>query len=264
MTGNLVGKGFKLNKITFAILLIVLYTNVLFNMKIFAVTDSDDKEYVVVLDPGHDSLHIGARGNGLLEEELNLKIAKFCQEYLEQYKGIKVYLTHNYLGCQYVEVEESSECNRLRAVFARNRNADLFVSIHINNIGSASVNGYELYYPNVNYKPELNTKGKEFVTCVGKQLSNLGIKRNKVMTRNSTDNEKIDENFYPDGSRADYYNVIRNPKYYGIPSVIVEHGYLSNRYDVTNFLDSDDKLEKLGKADAEAIAEYFGLVKKDE
>ena len=35
---------------------------------------------VLVLDPGHDDAHSGASGNGLHEEDLNLKIAQYCRQ----------------------------------------------------------------------------------------------------------------------------------------------------------------------------------------
>ena len=38
---------------------------------------------MVALDPGHDSTHTGAGANGVREEVLTLKIAKYCKEELE-------------------------------------------------------------------------------------------------------------------------------------------------------------------------------------
>ena len=42
-------------------------------------------EIIVILDPGHDDTHAGAQANKLGEEDLNLKIAYYCKEELEQY-----------------------------------------------------------------------------------------------------------------------------------------------------------------------------------
>ena len=44
------------------------------------------KNIVVVLDPGHDDTHAGARRNGLEEEDLTLKIAQYCKAELSQYQ----------------------------------------------------------------------------------------------------------------------------------------------------------------------------------
>lgn len=221
------------------------------------------KDYVVVLDPGHDLEHAGAWKNGLKEEELNMKIAQYCKEALEQYSHVTVYLTHDSLDCPFHE-ETSSECNKARCYYASLVHADLFVSLHVNNCDSSRVSGYELYYPTRNYVPELNGQGYELVTCIASELSALGMRSNGIYTKNSTENKKNDENFYPDGSRADYYNVIRNSKYHNILGIIVEHGYLSNKSDINQFLSSDEKLEALGQADARGIAAYLGLELKTE
>lgn len=41
----------------------------------------------------------------------------------------------------------------------------------------------------------------------------------------------------------------------GLPSIIVEHAFLSNEGDYRNFLSTNEKLDALAKADAEAIIE---------
>ncbi|MDD6572250.1 MAG: N-acetylmuramoyl-L-alanine amidase [Thermoflexaceae bacterium] len=221
------------------------------------------KDYVIVLDPGHDLEHTGAWKNGLREEELNMKIAQYCKEALEQYSHVTVYLTHESLDCPYPE-GNSSECNKARCYYAYSVHTDLFVSLHVNNCDSSRIRGYELYYPTRNYVPELNGQGYELVKCIASELSALGMRSNGIYTKNSTENKKNDENFYPDGTRADYYNVIRNSKYHNILGIIVEHGYLSNKSDINQFLSSDEKLEALGQADARGIAAYLGLELKTE
>ena len=54
---------------------------------------TEARDYVVMLDPGHDATHAGAYKNGLREEVLTLKIAQYCKAELEQYKHVKVYMT---------------------------------------------------------------------------------------------------------------------------------------------------------------------------
>ena len=66
-----------------------------------------------------------------------------------------------------------------------------------------------------------------------------------------------------DGSCADYYSVIRNSKYNGVPGIIVEHAYLSDAGDTHVFLSNDNMLVRMGQADASGIADYFGLHKKN-
>ena len=61
-----------------------------------------------------------------------------------------------------------------------------------------------------------------------------------------------------DGSICDYYSVIRNSKKAGFPGIIIEHAYISNQSDATNYLGSETALKKLGIADAQGIVNYFG------
>ena len=66
-----------------------------------------------------------------------------------------------------------------------------------------------------------------------------------MYTRDSDGEEDDDTNWYPDGSRADYYSVIRNSKYNGVPGIIVEHAYLSDAGDTHVFLSNDNMLVRM-------------------
>ena len=83
-------------------------------------------QVVVVLDPGHDTIHCGAAGNGLREEELTLKIARYCKEELEQYKNVTVYMTRNDGSC--LDPSSNGKCMEARCRYAANMNADVLVS----------------------------------------------------------------------------------------------------------------------------------------
>jgi len=45
----------------------------------------------------------------------------------------------------------------------------------------------------------------------------------------------------------------------GFSGIIIEHLFMDNYYDYYYFLSSQEKLERLGKADALAIADYYNL-----
>lgn len=212
----------------------------------------------IVLDPGHDATHAGASGNGLKEEELNLKIATYCKEELETYDGVKVYMTRSGTACPYPGTT-STDDNAKRVQFAKSVGATAFVSIHINSSTVSGSNGAAVYYPNSNYNATIGSTGKNLATKIQEKLVALGIKNNGIQIRNSQDGTK-----YPDGSLADYYGVIRQSKLAGFPGIIIEHAFISNASDAASFLGSDDKLKKLGVADATGIAEYFGLSKSSD
>ena len=211
---------------------------------------------VIVLDPGHDASHAGARANGLNEETLTLKIAQYCKAALEQYPNVKVYMTRSGSGCPFPGTS-SADCNANRVTYAKNVGADVYVSIHLNSSPSASAGGAEVYYPNSNYLNWVGNEGKELASKIESQLSALGLENRGIKIRNSADGTT-----YPDGSLADYYGVIRRSKLEGIPAVIVEHAFLTNTSDASKFLNNEAGLKKLGEADAKGIADYFGFSKQ--
>ena len=222
------------------------------------VTAKAADDFVIVLDPGHDATHVGARGYGLKEEELNMKIALSCKAELEKYDGVKVYLTHPTIDCG-LPGSSTRECLYSRPDYAKSVGASLYVSLH-NNAGM-DTSGHEVYYPNANYIPEFNVEGAALAQCISDKLSDIGINDRGIHTRDSNGDEVDETNWYNDGSRADYYAVIRGSKKNGFIGLIVEHAYISNANDAS-LLGDDNMLALMGQADAQGIAEYYGFAKK--
>ena len=222
------------------------------------VTAKAADDFVIVLDPGHDATHVGARGYGLKEEELNMKIALSCKAELEKYDGVKVYLTHPTIDCG-LPGSSTRECLYSRPDYAKSVGASLYVSLH-NNAGM-DTSGHEVYYPNANYIPEFNVEGAALAQCISDKLSDIGINDRGIHTRDSNGDEDDGTNWYDDGSRADYYAVIRGSKKNGFIGLIVEHAYISNANDAS-LLGDDNMLALMGQADAQGIAEYYGFAKK--
>ena len=67
-----------------------------------------------------------------------------------------------------------------------------------------------------------------------------------------------DKGYYDDGTVKDKYYLLSYNIDYGRPSVIVEHAFMDNIND-NAILKDDEKLKLIGQADADAIAEYYGL-----
>lgn len=250
-----------MKKIALMIITVLLYLNG--TMTVFAdnnagisIETARTEELIIVLDPGHDSNHGGAGGNGLREEKLNLKIAQYCMEELNTYNDVTVYMTRYTEDCPYPGAGGAGKDNKKRVEFAASVNADAYVSIHLNSLSDPNENGGMVFVPNKNYKPEIGEEGKGLGISIQAQLAALGIKDEGVPIRNSEDGT-----LYPDGSLADYYGVIKWAKELDMPGVIIEHCYISSPHDATNFLSSEEKLKALGVADATGIAEYYGLQK---
>lgn len=205
---------------------------------------------VVVLDPGHGGYDPGAIANGTNEKTLTLKIAKYCKDALEKNRRIQVYMTRESDTSVGGATNASADLKN-RVSFAVSKNADLFVSIHLNSAGAAAY-GAEVYYPNSNYRSDIGQEGQKLASSIQKQLVNLGLYNRGVKVRQSENGST-----YPDGSVQDYYAVIHQSKRNGFPGIIVEHAFLTNASDYQKYLSSDEKLKTLGEADAKGIIEYI-------
>ena len=210
---------------------------------------------VVALDPGHDSKHVGASANDVREEVLTLKIAQYCKEELEKYSGVSVYMTRTTADCPYPGGSSSYDISK-RVEAAANAGADIYVSIHLNSATSTSANGAEVIYPNSSWKPQVGADGKKMAESIEKELVGIGLNERSIYSKNTTVGET-----YPDGSVSDYYTVQISAKEHGIPGIIVEHAFVTNKSDVNNYLNNEAGLKKLGVADATGIAKYYGLTK---
>lgn len=224
------------------------------------------KNIVVVLDPGHDSTHTGCTTSGLNEENINLYIAYYCKNELEKYDGVTVYMTRYDWTCPYgADESQKSSCLSARVKYAKSVKADVYVSLHNDyNPSDATANGCKVIIPNPSYKPALCTQSQALATSIISQLTATGLNINVweycptttgIVTRDSSSK-------YPDGSAKDYYAVINQSKTAGIPGIIIEHAYLSNKSDRTNHLSTVEQYQQLGVADATGIANYYGLTLK--
>lgn len=211
------------------------------------------KEVVVAIGAGHDAKHPGAAANGLREEQLTLKVARYCQQELSQYSGVRVVMIRESESCPYNST--SGYCLNQRVYDAKNAGADLYVDLHFNSGGG---NGAEIYYPNKNYRPDLSEEGLSVSNKILEQLSALGLKDRGAKIKDST--LAGTDGQYPDGSKADYFTTNVLAKELGLTGIIVEHAFLDNGIDAAKLQD-ENFLKQLGIADATGIAEKYGLVK---
>lgn len=107
--------------------------------------NSRREKYKVFVDPGHGGHDNGAGANGLLEDELNLKVSLMLRDKL-QAKGIEVQMSRT--TDVFIVLEE-------RGRMANRYGADVFISVHQNNASAVSGNGIETYHHTnkTNHKP---------------------------------------------------------------------------------------------------------------
>lgn len=151
------------------------------------------KGRIIVLDPGHGGKDPGAVSKGAEEKTVVFNVTKKLKAMLEA-KGAIVYLTRS--GDTYPELSE-------RVQYARNKNGEMFISIHAN-AATAAANGTETFHSISN-----NANGLEDAV--------LARYINEEIVENANMNDrKVKE--------ADYY-VIKNLV---MPAVLVELGFITN------------------------------------
>ena len=119
----------------------IIYTIVYSNQ---SLADSV-KTMKIVIDPGHGGYESGAVNyqEGIIEKDITLKTSRYLKEYLEEYYGVEIIMTHNGLN-------NNTEMSVLdRGMCARNNNADLLLCLHFNAAPhGTSWNGAEVYVTN--------------------------------------------------------------------------------------------------------------------
>ena len=211
-----------------------------------------DGVYVVVLDPGHGGTFYGASHYGAIEKNLNLKVALACKEHLENtYDNVLVYLTRD----SDRSIDPVSEIDDLeqRVHVAIDYEADIFVSLHFDADGGKH-RGAEGLVP----KGALNEKCMALSSLILENLEKLGIENLGNRKRRSERSRYS----YPDGEYMDGYLINRLAAEKGIVNCIIEHAQMDNEEDFNDFCDSDEKLKRIGIADATGIATCLDLRKK--
>jgi N-acetylmuramoyl-L-alanine amidase len=100
------------------------------------------KEFVIALDPGHGGRDPGAIGRGgTREKDVTLAVAKKMKEIINRTPGYRALLTRE--GDQFIALR-----NRVKK--ARERQADLFVSLHADSFRSPKVKGASVYALSLN------------------------------------------------------------------------------------------------------------------
>lgn len=209
-----------------------------------AAAKDADGDVVIVIDAGHGGHDPGSQAvTGANEKDCNLAIALAMKEELCKYSGVKVYLTRS---------DDEWLTNMGRAMVAGSLKADFLISLH-NNSGSSTNSGCTAYR---SLNPYYSESTERMCRLITDNLAALGIRNGGVLTRPSTQY---------DGE--DYYTLIGEGIRVGVPSIIVEHCFLSNEGDAALLTNADgtvnnEMARKMGAADAEAVASYFGLSRR--
>lgn len=164
------------------------------------------------------------------ESDMNWKLHLLQKKYLEQY-GIEVILTRN--------AQEKDMELTVRGTKAKG--CDLFLSDHSNAAESEEVD-YPVVYVPLNGTGDV--LGKKLADCIATVMGTR--QAGKTATRK--------------GQRGEYYGVLRGAAAVGVPGLILEHSFHTNKQ-ATEWLLDDTNLDKLAQAEAAVIAQHYGINK---
>lgn len=112
------------------ILILVVLT--LTALPVLSAKERTEKEFTVVIDPGHGGKDVGATDNGVMEKNINLQVAKQLESLIKKkLKDTKVVMTRD--NDKYLTLQE-------RADKANKSQGDLFISIHTNSVDKKNRN----------------------------------------------------------------------------------------------------------------------------
>lgn len=195
----------------------------------------------IVIDPGHGGVsedgsetNSGCKYHDLEEKNVNLTTAQAIYNELLQYGNVRVYLTRE------SDVEKTLD---ERVEFAKSVNADVIVSVHYNASAEHNFFGSEIF---TSAYGECYATGHALAEHIMNKWTSEGNIRKDIKTRI--------------GKKGDYYGLIRKGTEAGIPTIILEHGYLDNDRDYQR-IKSEDAWRNFGILDAAGIAEFYGLDK---
>ena len=200
-----------------------------------AVVSHFEKGHIVMLDPGHGGYDPGAiTKQGVYEKSINLQIAQKVKEMLSP-SGIGVFLTReediDYVpdGVKGKTTKKQIDLNR-RIDMAKEANADVFVSLHVNATATGQESGSETFY---HFKSE---SGKRLAELIQQEMIKIPRMNRRI------------------AKPGDFY-IIKNTI---MPAVIVEVGYLTNVKELKKLQQSWYQ-EQLARAIAKGIANFFEL-----
>jgi N-acetylmuramoyl-L-alanine amidase len=196
----------------------------------------------IALDPGHGGKDTGNRNGSSQEKKYTLLLA---QELRDQFTkgGFKVTLTRS---------TDSSAGLSERAAIAKKRGADLFLSLHLNAIGSSrnTVKGIETYCFTPAGASSTNARGEgtETRSSPGNRNDNLNVQLAFQLQRALIKGLSAEDR----GVRRARFQVLRDAE---MPAALIEAGFLSHPTEGRKLIDPLYR-RQIAKAIVEAVKSY--------
>ena len=223
------------------------------------------KPHLVVIDPGHGGKDPGARANGVVEKDINLKMGQILANILES-RGIKTRMTRS--QDMYLRLDE-------RTKLANDWDGDLFVSLHCNALPAGrSAKGVEIYImalPSDEDAMRLALIENRELGEGTENVDSIADKRTKLLLKILGDmeqNVKIEQSMsfaevlYKAGSNRglNMRRVAQAPFFVlrgaAMPAVLVEMGFLTDKAEAS-LLANPTYQKKLAESLADGIESYL-------
>lgn len=211
----------------------------------------------IMVDAGHGGKDPGARGFGLQEKDVTLRMALILGKMLKQ-RGYRVLYTRT--TDDFLALEE-------RTSLANAKKVDLFISVHCNASTDPGINGLETYSLNLARTPDAVRVAARENSVTDKNISDLQmiltdlmltskIKESVVLARGLQrqglaalrDKWSVTDH----GNREAPFYVLMGAK---MPSALLEMGYITNKTEAAR-LKTDVYLKILANGVADGIDEY--------
>lgn len=206
---------------------------------------------IICLDAGHYAYYNQSPANrNYWESKAMWTLHLLLKGYLERY-GIKVITTRS----------NQAEDLELTARGRKAAGCDLFLSLHSNAVGSyvdENVDYVVVYRLTDDNTTNVDEISNELAYILAPLIaSTMGTKQAWAVKQRLSDNDRNYDGMFNDN----YYGVLHGARTVGVPGLILEHSFHTNTR-ITNWLLDENNLDKLAKAEAEAIAKYFGMTGK--
>ena len=215
----------------------------------------------IVIDPGHGGKDPGAIGKkGLKEKDVTLKLAKMLEKELKGKLDADIILTRR--TDVFIPLEE-------RTAIANSRDADLFVSLHINASPRRAASGVETYTLNISNDEEVMRIAARENATSRRSVSDLQfILNDLIKTAKTNDSVRLAEAVQlklVTNLRSKYRDVkgngVKGAPFYVLvgtkmPAILVEASFISNPTEESRLRD-DMYLQEIVKGISKGLVEYI-------
>ncbi len=218
---------------------------------------------LIVIDPGHGGIDPGAIGATINEKQLTLAVAKALKKELEDTGKFRVLLTRT--TDNYIPLRD-------RFGLAREKGADLFISLHADSHNNPLTRGASVYtlsekasdteaealsakenksdiIAGVDLTKQSNVVSNILIDLAQRDTKNMSARFASLLVRELKDQTMLLGNTH----RYAGFAVLKAPD---VPSVLVEMGYISSSKDEA-LLSSSGHQKRLARAVRQAVENYF-------